>query len=121
MQKNIATLSSGTDVKGTYSSTLPRDIGRGYDTQRYVNHEIARIAGLSDRRVWRASIFFVFSLDLSINPERPAMASGASDRDARYTFLVSVLENATGIFSRLLGVAREDREGLAGNLSNTTN
>jgi len=40
------------------------------------------------------------------------MASSASDRDVRYTLLVSVLENATGIFSRLLGVVCEDREGL---------
>lgn len=36
-------------------------------------------------------------------------------------FSLSVLENATRIFSRLLGVACEDREGLADNLPDTTN
>jgi len=30
-RRRIPRLSSGTDVKGTYSSTLSRDIGRGYD------------------------------------------------------------------------------------------
>lgn len=29
--KDAATLSSGTDMKGMYWSTLPRSIGRGYD------------------------------------------------------------------------------------------
>lgn len=32
-EKDAATLSSGTDVKGMYSSTLPRSIGRGYDAR----------------------------------------------------------------------------------------
>lgn len=90
---------------------------------RYVNHEIARIAGRSGRGVWKASIFFAFPWPqiLSINSKRRSMASCASDRDARYTLLASILENETGIFSRLLGVACEDREGLADNLSDTTN
>lgn len=72
-------------------------------------------------RVWRASIFFVFLWPIYQPGNRLAMASGASDRVARYTFLALVLENATGIFSRLLGVACEDKEGLADNLSDTTN
>lgn len=46
------------------------------------------------------------------------MASGASDRDARYSLRYWKMQ--WGYFSRLLGVACEDREGLTDNLSDTT-
>lgn len=43
-QKDTAVVWNGRE-RDVYSSTLPRGIGRDYDT-RHVNHEIVRIAGL---------------------------------------------------------------------------
>lgn len=69
-----------------------------HTVQRYVNHKIARIAERPGSRSLEGFDFLhlLVALDLSINPERRAMASGASDRNARYTLLASVLENTTG-------------------------
>lgn len=93
--------------------------------QRYVNHEIARIAGDPVTESLGASIFFAFSqpqIYLSTGKARDGECH-FRQRRARYTFFCfyNILESATGIFFSLLGVVCRNREGLADNLLDTTN
>lgn len=73
--------------------------------QRYVSHEIARIAGdpVAESGRLRFSSPSRGLRSIYQSGKRGAMASGASDRDARYSLLASVLENATGIFFPFVG------------------
>lgn len=102
--------------------------------RRYVNREIARIADDPVAEPVRRgggellfSLRLLGALDLSINRKRSTewrVVLPIETRDVCFFLFFIFLFLYWKVqweFSRLLGVAREDREGLADNLSDTTN